>query len=41
MNKKGGYYYAENEKQYREWRESITARIRNMSRMLRKMDGGK
>lgn len=40
-HKKGGYYYAENEKQYREWRESITARIRNMSRMLRKMDGGK
>lgn len=35
----GGYFYAENEKQYRRWRDSITARIRNMNHMLQKMDG--
>lgn len=33
------YFYAENEKQYRRWRDSITARIRNMNHMLQKMDG--
>ena len=38
-HEKGGYFYAENEKQYRRWRDSITARIRNMNHMLQKMDG--
>lgn len=37
-HEKGGYFYAENEKQYRKWRNSITARIQNMSRMLKSMD---
>ena len=40
-HEKGGYFYAENEKQYRRWRNSITARIQNMNHMLRKMDGGR
>lgn len=37
-HEKGGYFYAENEKQYRKWRSGITARIQNMSRMLKSMD---
>jgi len=37
-HEKGGYYYAETEAQYRKWRSRITARIENMSNMLKAMD---
>lgn len=36
---KGGYFYAENEGQYRGWRTSITSRIVSMNKMVRAMDG--
>lgn len=35
---KGGYYYAETEGQYRQWRKSIEARIINLNKMLKAMD---
>lgn len=35
---KGGYYYAENEMQYRSWRGSITSRLASMSEMIKAMD---
>ena len=35
---KGGYYYAENEHQYRMWRSSITSRLLSMSSMIWAMD---
>lgn len=37
---KGGYYYAETEAQYRKFRQSINARIRSQSEMLRAMEEG-
>lgn len=37
---KGGYYYAETEAQYHKFRQSITARIRSESEMLRAMEEG-
>lgn len=37
-HEKGGYYYAETESQYRQWRQGITARIKSMSAMLKSMD---
>lgn len=36
---KGGYYYAENEQQYKGWRNSILSRIIDMNIMVRAMDG--
>jgi hypothetical protein len=38
-HEKGGYFYAENEKQYCRWWDSIIFRICNMNYMLQKMDG--
>lgn len=37
-HEKGGYYYAESEKQYRQWRNSIESRIKRMNDMLKEMD---
>lgn len=37
-SEKGGYYYAENEMQYRRWRVSISSRISKLSKMLKAMD---
>lgn len=35
---KGGYYYAENEGQYRGWRNSILSRLTSMNKMIKAMD---
>lgn len=37
-HERGGYYYAESEKQYRQWRNSIESRIKRMNDMLKEMD---
>lgn len=36
-HEKGGYYYAESEKKYRQWRDSIESRIKIMNDMLNDM----